>query len=227
MGARYHEGSCKRPPAEGPAGFRYVNSPPSGEEKLRRRNPESPQLPLARFYFWNMATTKPRRKIDPPPLSELRRLVHYDPETGVFTHRVTGKGRIAGRIAGNTRSDGYLQIRVANVCTYGHRLAWQYVTGCAPDFDIDHIDGDPANNRFSNLRRASNSENRMNSRTHSRNTSGVKGVTWSKLRGKWQAQIGVGGRNLYLGIFDSIEEAAEVVRSNRVKLHGRFANHGA
>ena len=171
-------------------------------------------------FFYHM-----RRKITLPPLDELRRLVHYDPETGVFTHRFTGKGRVAGRAAGNTRADGYLQITVAGVHTYGHRLAWYYVTGVVPELMIDHIDGNPSNNRFCNLRQASTSQNGMNSRMHDRNTSGVKGVTRSKSGGKWQAQIGVGGSYMYLGLFRSIEAAAEAVRVSRVKLHGQFARY--
>jgi hypothetical protein len=88
---------------------------------------------------------------------------------------------------------------------------------------IDHIDGDGLNNRRDNLRLASAGDNQRNKAKYVSNTSGFKGVTWSKQRQKWQAQIGFEGKNLYLGMFDSVEDAAETYRLAAARLHGAFA----
>lgn len=95
-------------------------------------------------------------------------------------------------------------------------------TGIDAPFSIDHIDCDRLNNRISNLRAATQSQNGMNSKMSKNNTSGVKGVHWGA-DGKWRAAIIIKHRMIALGGFDRLEDAAAVVADAREKLHGEFA----
>lgn len=132
----------------------------------------------------------------------LKYLLHYGPETGVFTRKITvnNKKGHAGDIAGCFKN-GYIKIRVDNKPYQAHRLAWLYMTGKFPQCQIDHRDLDKANNRWSNLREATYYENGWNTAKTKRNTSGVKGVSWCKRSKKWLAQMAINGRNTNLGIY--------------------------
>ena len=90
--------------------------------------------------------------------------------------------------------------------------------------DIDHINGDKLDNRYSNLRLCEKHENLKNRGKNKNNTSGFKGVTWNKIAKKWMAQIMVEGKYKYLGVFADKEEAARAYNEAAVKLHNQFAN---
>jgi hypothetical protein len=90
------------------------------------------------------------------------------------------------------------------------------------DMQGDHVDGDGLNNRRSNLRPATWAENMRNQRLSRKNTSGVKGVWWHKQRQKWAAQIAVDGHKRSLGLFVSLQEAAQRVADERAAAHGEF-----
>src|SRR5690554_1763211 len=108
--------------------------------------------------------------------SDLHEVLNYCPDTGVLTWKkqLAPRGRI-GSIAGcaekKGRSAGRVSIRIHGKLYLAHRLAWFYVHGEWPEL-IDHIDGDPSNNRLSNLRRATKAQNGWNSGPRSHNTSG-------------------------------------------------------
>ena len=93
--------------------------------------------------------------------------------------------------------------------------------------EIDHIDGNPCNNKIENLRLANHSENMRNAKTRIDNKSGVKGISWCKSKNKWKVQLWFNGKQNYIGRFDNIEFAKEVVKQVRTKNHLNFANHGA
>ncbi len=97
------------------------------------------------------------------------------------------------------------------------------ITGEWPNKLIDHIDGDPSNNRFANLRMATFSQNSANSRVHSINASGRKGVFWHKQCGKWMASITIFGKQKHLGLFDEIEDAANAYDRAARDAFGEFA----
>jgi hypothetical protein len=107
-----------------------------------------------------------------------------------------------------------------------HRVIWKMFNGeIPPKMDIDHINGNPWDNRLQNLRLATRSQNSHNSRKSSRNTSGYKGVSWFPPTKRWTAQIAFEGVNYKLGYFIKKEDAIEARRRAAEKLHGKFARH--
>lgn len=136
----------------------------------------------------------------------LRLLLSYDEATGVFTWRIP-RGSMFGSAALCRRPDGYTVIRVDNKLYRAHRLAWLYVHGRWPAELIDHINGDRSDNRIGNLREASHKDNNGNAHTPRHNTSGYRGVQWSKKHRMWLAVIHKNNRPVFLGHFDSPEAA--------------------
>jgi hypothetical protein len=100
-----------------------------------------------------------------------------------------------------------------------HRIIWKWVTGEDPPWEIDHKDQDRANNRWVNLRRATDSEQQWNRGLRKSNTSGWRGVHWQR---KWKAAILVNGVRRYLGRFATAEEASAAYEVAARKLHGEF-----
>lgn len=150
----------------------------------------------------------------------LRQLVHYDAESGIFT-RLTTQG---GGGSGWPDKAGYLYIMVGGKIYAVHRLAWLYMTGDWPVQEIDHINGDKADNRFANLRDVSRHCNMQNElRPRKNNTSGFAGVRWRKDRQRWIATILVEGKPKRLGAFDTAEAAhAAYVEAKRL-YHSGFS----
>jgi hypothetical protein len=164
----------------------------------------------------------------PLTAERLRELLHYDPETGVWTWRklpIKNQLKPGGR-AGTADSGGYVQIRIDGPKYGAARLAWLYMRGCWPEAEIDHKDGNRSNNRWSNLREASHSENQWNMSRRRDNTSGFKGVNWHKGERKWHARIMLHGRHIHLGSFDSAEVAYEAYKAKALELFGEFARLG-
>lgn len=138
--------------------------------------------------------------------------IRYDPETGKFW-----------REAGCANRSGYRQIWFQGRQHMEHRVAWFLYHGEWPDRQVDHINGNRGDNRISNLRLATCSENLCNRVRQKNNTSGLKGVSWIGQYQKWQATIRFGGRNKFLGRFDTKEEAANAYNEAALKHHGEFA----
>ena len=161
-----------------------------------------------------------------PDIDLLNELLNYDPLTGEFTWKV-GRGRARkGAIAGNHRPDGYRYIKINREYHYAHRLAWLIMTGNGPgEYQIDHIDGNRHNNKFSNLRLATNSQNGMNSKIQSNNTTGIKGLYLDKQRKKWAPEITVNGKR-HFKRFKSRADAIRWLHKTREALHDHFHRHG-
>lgn len=105
-------------------------------------------------------------------------------------------------------------------------MIWAMLVGEIPEgYDIDHIDGNRANNHISNLRLATRVENQRNARKRCDNTSGAKGVSFHKPSGKWRSQIRKDGKNISV-LFETKDEAIGYVRQSRELLHEEFTNHG-
>ena len=150
----------------------------------------------------------------------LRELLSYDPETGVFTRLVKAAQRVrVGDIAGHKAPTGYWVIKIDNVSYRAHRLAWFYMTEAWPAADIDHIDGNKANNRIANLRDVTRSVNVQNAkRARSSNKSGFLGV--SQHESGFQAAIRTeNGKRHYLGTYQTPELAHAAYLSAKRVMH--------
>jgi hypothetical protein len=151
----------------------------------------------------------------------LKEVLHYDPATGDFTWLVSRHHSRVGRRAGSLQSNGYVHVKV-DCGTYGaHRLAWFYMTGEWPDDQIDHIDRDKANNRWENLRPATNLQNIANRGSWSK--SGFKGVYKPIGRNDYRTEIRINGKRKLLGYFKTPEEAHAVYVKAANDVHGEFA----
>lgn len=135
----------------------------------------------------------------------LRELVHYDPETGIFTRKTDRGGYKAGGVMGTPSHRGYRKLCVDKVHYYAHRLAWLYVNGEMPKV-IDHINGDTSDNRIANLRNVDQATNLQSITNPNRvNTSGFRGVT--RKRNKWVAQLSLNNKTIRLGTHETKEAA--------------------
>lgn len=153
----------------------------------------------------------------------LRELLDYDPETGVFRNKVARSNVPAGSVAGSLTQSGYVRISVDDVSYRAHRLAWLWMTGEWPRAFVDHRDTDKANNRWSNLREASKSQNGANRPVQANSRSKLKGAHFTKANGKWMSLIQHHGRKLYLGYFPTAEEAHAAYAAAAKNIYGEFA----
>ena len=150
----------------------------------------------------------------------VREALHYDPETGIFTRLSTGKP--TGRVSWC----GYIEFDFQNRQYKAHRVAWLYMTGRWPKGNIDHKDGDRSNNRFSNLREASPTQNSFNAVPRRAKKSTLpRGVRQCHKSVPYQAEISKQGKKIHLGSYATPDEASEVYQLAAELLHGEFAYH--
>ncbi|NBW23114.1 MAG: HNH endonuclease, partial [Caulobacteraceae bacterium] len=116
----------------------------------------------------------------------------------LFYKQRPSQNTFTGDRAGYVDNNGYRKLSIKNKRYQEHRIIFLMHHGYLPD-TIDHIDGNPANNRIENLREATQQQNCYNSATHGCNTSGYRGVSWSKVWGKWQAYVNVNKKRKFLG----------------------------
>lgn len=154
---------------------------------------------------------------------QLRAQLHYDPATGVFTRLVATGGRYrtaVGDAAGCLNDSGYVLISLNSLQYRAHRLAWLYMTGKWPEFEVDHRNGRRADNRWDNLRDASPGINQQNRRQATcRSTTGLLGVSFLRREGKFGARIWIEGKYRSLGQYDSKEKAYEVYLAAKRQHH--------
>lgn len=132
-----------------------------------------------------------------------------------------------GKKAGTVRPDGYLDISLNMRKHLAHTLVWRWHNGDIPDgMFIDHIDRDRLNNKIENLRLCTKSQNNQNASIRKDNTSGVKGVSFHKKTGKWQASIGIESKMKYIGLFSTIELAEKAMAEARAFFHKEFNTQG-
>lgn len=165
-------------------------------------------------------------QMEHPLAAQVRDLLTYDPLTGEFTWNKTRGGVArAGSKAGTIRANGYCRVNVNGAYHYAHRLAWLVTHDRFPEDQIDHIDGDPGNNRICNLREATGGENSRNQRVHSDSETGIKGVYFNKRRGKFASRIMRDGVVTWLGSYEKIDDAAAAYQRAAEQIHGAFAHH--
>lgn len=179
---------------------------------------------------------------------ELKRLLSYNPSTGIFVWKrrcvsmfkstkrrnaysscASWNTRYAGKRAGCKSDLGGSGIReyisIKKKAYFSHRLAWLYMTGSFPNKDIDHINGIPIDNRFCNLRDVTVIENARNKRMQNDNTTGVTGVSWNKEKKKWKAYINLKNKNIHIKYESSFFEAV-CARKSAERSLGFHLNHG-
>lgn len=166
--------------------------------------------------------------------SQLKKLLHYSPETGVFTWIArpvrkdcarTDKAwnsAWAGKPAGSINSYGYVVVSLGRGHTFqASRLAFLYMKGRWPNGDAEHADRNQSNNAWTNLREATRSENLAN-RTYKKTQTGFKGVI--KLpNGKYRARVAIAGKMRHIGVFWDAESASDAVKAALTDQYGSFA----
>ena len=140
---------------------------------------------------------------------KLKSLLRYDPETGLFTWLVCLSNRAPiGKVVGDGKSvDDYVLVSIQGKRYLAHRLAVLYMIGRWPTKDVDHKNGRKNDNRWRNLRPATNAENHRNIGVRSNNTSGITGVTWDSSRERWKVHIKADGKFMNLGRYRSFTKA--------------------
>lgn len=155
----------------------------------------------------------------------LKELLRYIPETGQFFGTKTGRKFYVDREAGSKRSNGRISIRIDNVRFEAHRLAFLYIHGYMPAM-VDHINGNVSDNRIENLRACDNRKNQHNRKVSGRNAVGLKGVQFANRPGHkplFRSKITVNGKPIYLGYFQTAEEAHEAYWAKAQEYFGEFA----
>lgn len=165
------------------------------------------------------------RKIRHLDVSRLREMFSYDPISGILTRLTT---RNAGKPCGTIFNTGHMQVDVDGDMTGVHRIAWALSSGEYPTIEVDHINGDGADNRLCNLRLATSAQNNQNRKISGRNKSGVKGVfsvrqnKWTDRRW-WRVAIGHNQGKYYITHFHCFGQAIKHAKETRLSLHGAFA----
>lgn len=149
---------------------------------------------------------------------------YFDYKNGCLYWKKTVHGNkqyLVGQMAGSIHQYGYRHITWMGKSHKAHRLIFMLHHGFMPQ-EIDHINGDRADNRIENLRSVTRSQNQYNKRPQ-RNSSGYRGVTWHKKTGKWLVRVGLNNKNKSLGYYDDLELAALVAEEGRSLHYGQFA----
>lgn len=160
---------------------------------------------------------------------ELKAKLLYDAATGEFTRARSGFGCLVGQKAGSPGAHGYWRIHLGGTRANGgrdylaHRLAWLYMTGAWPIRDLDHINGVKDDNKWSNLREATKTENQGNRKVSRNNKTGCKGIYFDSVNSQFVAQLVKHGRAVFLGRYDSLEDAKAAYAQAASSYFGRFA----
>lgn len=159
---------------------------------------------------------------------EALELFRYDYETGVLYWRRRVNSRVPKTLeaGAQNKSNGYLYVKVHGRRYLVHRVVMLMCYGfCGEGLDVDHINHVRNDNRLVNLRFVTHGGNMRNKSVSSKNTSGVTGVCFLKARKKYMAQIRVDGENIFLGRFETLEEAAAARAEANLKFKFN-SNHG-
>lgn len=157
-------------------------------------------------------------------VERLKQVLHYTPASGLFVwiKKTRSNARFSvGDIAGSLNKEGYISIWIDGHKYGAHRLAWLYMTGEWPAALIDHDDTVRSNNRWGNLRPATNSQNKANGRKYADASPLPKGVTLAGNR--YRSQIVYNYQHKHLGYFDTPEAAHAAYMAEAIRLHGDFA----
>lgn len=154
---------------------------------------------------------------------EMRDAFSYDPSTGAIARAkdsANGQGK-TGDLASRIGKCGRVFLHHQGKKLSAGRVAWVVYHGKWPEACIDHVNGNPLDNRIENLREATHAENMRNRKTHAHSSTGVKGVS-RRQSGKFRASIAFGGVLHRIGLFDSISEASAAYEKAAIAMHGEF-----
>ena len=155
---------------------------------------------------------------------KLKEMLHYEPNTGIFTWLKPKQGRRKNGVIGH-KCNGYVYITISRKIYLAHRLAWFYVYGAWPENQLDHEKHARDDNRIRKLSEATHQENQKNRSLNKNNKSGICGVSWHKQTKKWRASISVDKNVINLGFFvDKFEAICSRLSANNK--YGFHANHG-
>ena len=152
----------------------------------------------------------------------LKELLHYDPETGILTWLISPRNNVpAGSVAGRIDKKGYVRIVYQKNLYQGHWLAWFFVHNKWPDNELDHINGNPTDNRIANLRDVTRKQNMENKKIYKTNKSGYSGVNWHTKKNRWVVRIGHYGKRISIGEFINLQDAiaARIKAENKLYTH--------
>jgi hypothetical protein len=152
---------------------------------------------------------------------QLEPLLAYAPEEGAFYWRIDNRHPKArkGMRAGRVNALGRAQIGVARKQLFVHKLVWLFETGVWPTEMIDHINGDPLDNRFKNLRLSNHRLNGQNQKAHrpKNKSTQLLGASWHKRHNRFISFIKIDGVKKHLGYFDTAQEAhAAYITAKRI-----------
>lgn len=154
-------------------------------------------------------------------LSNFRKYYKYDPLSGKI-YKLCQLSGMQTSVGSTDKTAGYVQVSIKGKNYRVHRLAWLYMTGSYPEFEIDHINGMRSDNRWENLRKGADNINNQNRRCCNKNSkTGILGVYAIKHTGKFSAAITKDRKQIHLGYFDTAELAhAKYLEARRLLFPG-------
>lgn len=157
-----------------------------------------------------------------PSQEYLQSILQYK-EGNLYWKIRPSQGTKIGDIAGSI-SNKYGQIYIHNCAYKVHRIIFMMHYGYVSD-QIDHIDGNPLNNKIENLRAVTTSQNQLNRKISPNSKTGYKGVSFHSQTGRYQVRVSINGKDKYFGIYEDLELAGLVAQMAREKYHGEYARH--
>lgn len=155
---------------------------------------------------------------------ELLNELFYYKDGNLYRKKSTQKNVLVDSKVGTINTLGYLVVNIKNKVYLVHRLIYWMMHGNLPKY-IDHIDGNRLNNNIENLRAATNQQNIFNQKTRKNSISGTKNVLWDKKSKKWCVRFTMNYKPVHIGMYSNLEEAIQIAKEIRAKLHGEFARH--
>ncbi|OZY45841.1 HNH endonuclease signature motif containing protein [Pseudomonas lundensis] len=158
--------------------------------------------------------------------ARLKELFSYDPDTGQFMRRVRVSNQQAGTIAGGVNNSGYVMLRIDGQRCMAHRAAWLYMTGEWPEYEIDHINRNGFDNRFTNLRDVTHMVN-LHNRSRGNAVIPPSNIYWDGRKGgRWWGCFSVNGKTHYTGSSRDKAEARKMLEKRKSEIHAELhASH--
>ena len=167
--------------------------------------------------------------VDMPPQPcggcTLHERLEYDPETGCFRWKNPTARQAKSWFRGNTSVRDYRRLYIDGEHKMAHVVAWRLMTGAWPTHEVEHKDRQQGNNRWDNLRPATHQQNMFNRSVGKNSLTGVVGV--SRFGARFRATLGLNGKRISLGLFDTIEAASAARKAAAEKHYGSYASTSA